>query len=314
MDVRWVDPGNRYVCMGERIGTGAHKSVYRAFDRHEGREVAWCKARLSGLEPGQTTDIAKEIAVMTSLAHPHIVRLVSSWTDARAEEMVFVTDLYGSSVDVYLRKHGKQVPSVIRKWATQLCEAVAYLHEGLPHSVAHRDIKAGNVFVNNYTGDLALGDLGFATVTSKSRSNASILGTAEFMAPEVLRGSYGLKADVYALGMTILQITTLKKPYGRMKSVSELYFEVLNGSPPEELQFVRNRNLRALIEACIRPEEDRPSASGLLSSEFFRETGGDVETVEDLVATPSANFGLFKGAIERFCLLNESFRPADRLR
>jgi WNK lysine deficient protein kinase len=81
MDVRWVDPSNRYVCMGERIGTGANKSVYRAFDRHEGREVAWCKARLSGLEPGGSADIAKEIAVMTSLDHPHIVRLVSSWTD-----------------------------------------------------------------------------------------------------------------------------------------------------------------------------------------------------------------------------------------
>lgn len=307
MNVRWTDPGNRFVCRGERIGTGATKSVYRGYDRHEGREVAWCRA-LSGLDPGEQGSVVREIELLSGLDHPRIVRLVASWTDARADDVVFVTDLYGCSVDAYLRKHGKQVPTVIRKWATQLCEGVMYLHEGLPLPVAHRDIKAANVFVNNYTGDIALGDLGFATVTSKSRSNASILGTAEFMAPEVLRGSYGHKADVYALGMTFSQMATLKKPYGRLKNVSELYFEVLNGARPDELSLVKNRNLRAMIEACIAPEEVRPSASELLRFDFFREPEGDIETVDDLVTTASVSFGRFKGAIERFCLLNESYR------
>lgn len=307
----WRDPDDRFLCRGERIGSGATKCVYRAFDRHEGREVAWCRAALSGMEQGEHGGIVKEVALMRTLDHPRIVRLVASWTDARSEEMVFVTDLYGGSVDAYLRKHGKQCLSVVRKWARQLCEGLVYLHEELPFPVAHRDIKAANVFVNNYTGDLALGDLGFATVTSKSRSNASILGTAEFMAPEVLRGAYGHKADIYALGMTFLQIATLKKPFGKIKNVSELYFEVLNGSRPEELELIKNRNLRALIEACICREEIRPSASELLRLPFFRDPDGDFETIEDLTTTGgSANFGRFKGAIERFCLLNEAFREA----
>ena len=120
----WRDPDDRFLCRGERIGSGATKCVYRAFDRHEGREVAWCRAALSGMEQGEHGGIVKEVALMRTLDHPRIVRLVASWTDARSEEMVFVTDLYGGSVDAYLRKHGKQCLSVVRKWARQLCEGL----------------------------------------------------------------------------------------------------------------------------------------------------------------------------------------------
>jgi hypothetical protein len=111
--------------------------------------------------------------------------------------------------------------------------------------------------------------------------------------------------------MTFLQIATLKRPFRRIKNVSELYFEVLNGARPEELELINNRNHRALIEACICREEIRPSASELLRLPFFRDLDGDFERIEDLSTTGgSANFGRFKGTIERFCLLNEAFRES----
>jgi WNK lysine deficient protein kinase len=182
-----------------------------------------------------------------------------------------------------------------------LCEAIAYLHTAFEKPVSHRDVTCANVFVNNYTGDVALGDLGFAAVTSTSRTSASILGTAEYMAPEVLRGQYGPKADVYAFGMSLIEMATQKKPYTKVRNVSQLYMLILDQTPPDELLFVKNLNLRDVIVKCLLPEEKRPSAMEVLLLPFFVAPEMDIETVED-ITLPNKSFGFFKNPIERYCL------------
>lgn len=301
----WTDPTNRFVCKSEPLGMGATKSVFRAFDKELGREVAWSKASLPPDDMSGNADIQREVEMMKTLDHPHIVTLITSWVDKRTNEFMLITEMYHGALDMYVRKHGKQELCVIRKWAKQICKAIEYLHCHFETPIAHRDIKCANIFVNNYTGDVALGDLGFATVASRSRSNASILGTAEFMAPEVLRGRYNHKADIYSLGMTLIEMATQKKPYSRIKNISQLYMLVLDGTPPDELAFIKNKSLRTLIEKCIKPVVSRPSIEEVLREPFMTTSDADFETVEDLVS-PAVSFQFFKSPIERYCLLTSS--------
>lgn len=171
--------------------------------------------------------------------------------------------------------------------------------------IAHRDIKCANVFINNYTGDVALGDLEFASVLSSSRSTFSVLGTAEYMSPECLQGQYTHTADVYSLGMALLELCTLREPYTQCRTLSHLYMEILNGTPPEELLFVKHMNLRALISECIKPEAERPCIQHLRNHPFLTVEKDDFVVVEDVARLP-ANFGLFKNAIERYCFNGSS--------
>lgn len=292
------DPSGRFVCSNETIGFGASKTVYRGFDRQEGCEVAWSRVPAAVVGYGSNSRAMHEVQMLSEISHPHIVRMVASWTDS-SRDLNIITDLYGSPLDAYVRKHGRQEIRVIRKWARQLVEALCFLHDR-PSPIAHRDIKCANVLVNNYTGDVALGDLEFASVLRNSQTTLSVLGTAEYMSPECLQGKYTHKADVYSFGMALLEMYTLQKPYTRFRTVSQLYMEILNGTPPDELLFVKHAHLKALIIECIKPEADRPCIQDLREQPFLTLETDDFAVVEDVVRSP-ANFGLFKNAIERYC-------------
>ncbi|GAQ88699.1 Protein kinase superfamily protein [Klebsormidium nitens] len=210
------DLTGRFVCSNETIGFGSSKTVYKGFDRQEGCEVAWCKVPAAVVGYGANSRAVREVQMLSEISHPHIVRMVSSWVD-NSRDLIIITDLYGSPLDAYVRKHGKQEISVIRKWGRQLIDALCFLHDR-PMPIAHRDLKCANVFVNNYTGDVALGDLEFASVLSSSRTTLSVLGTAEYMSPECLQGKYTHKADVYSFGRALLKMYTLRKPYTRFRT------------------------------------------------------------------------------------------------
>lgn len=86
-----------------------------------------------------------------------------------------------------------------------------YLHtQKIP--IIHRDIKCDNIFVNSNSGDIKIGDLGLST-TMKDSYTSSVLGTPEFMAPELYEEHYGTEVDIYAFGMAVLEMLTQEAPY-----------------------------------------------------------------------------------------------------
>jgi len=78
--------------------------------------------------------------------------------------------------------------------------------------VIHRDIKCENIFINTTTNEIRIGDLGLAS-TMKSSFTSSVLGTVEFMAPEIYEEKYGTPVDIYAFGMCVLEMATGQTPY-----------------------------------------------------------------------------------------------------
>jgi WNK lysine deficient protein kinase len=286
------DDTGRFICSNIYMGSGASKVVFRGYDRLMGREVAWAQMVPGSLYNGVDTANIEEVQIMSQVSHPNIVKLVKSWIDARGN-VIIITDLYGYPLDAFLRQTGAQSMNVIRKWAKQVLSALKHLHEEQPHPIAHRDVKSSNIFLNNYTGDVALGDLGFCAIVGTDRRE-SIIGTAQYMAPELLRGSHTHLADVYAFGMTLLELATLKTPYSDIKSVAELHAKVLEGQPPDELPLVNDPRDSAVILLCLRDEETRPTAAQLLAHPFFRD---EDTTLEVYVPT---SFYMHKPQMQRY--------------
>lgn len=70
-----------------------------------------------------------------------------------------------------------------------------HLHTQQPHPIIHRDIKCENIFINSNTGEIRIGDLGLATI-KKTDFTSSVLGTPEFMAPEIYEEKYTTLCDI----------------------------------------------------------------------------------------------------------------------
>ena len=126
---------------------------------------------------------------------------------------MFITELItGGTLRKYVKKIKNIKLKVIKRWCKEILEGLIYLHEQKPHPIIHRDLKCDNIFINCSTGEIRIGDLGLSTPMQNSYST-SVLGTPEFMAPELYEECYDTGVDIYAFGMCVLEMVTLERPY-----------------------------------------------------------------------------------------------------
>ncbi|RKP11154.1 kinase-like domain-containing protein, partial [Thamnocephalis sphaerospora] len=267
------DPSGRFIRYAEPLGKGAYKTVWRAFDEEEGVEVAWNQLRVDHLTTLDAGKLRSEVTLLSALRHPNVIRLYYAWTAPAAnggETVYFVTELMTSgTLKRYLRKTSGGIrPKFLKLICRQVLSGLSYLHNCHP-PVIHRDLKCENIFVNGNTGEVKLGDLGLATV-KPLRHVTSVIGTPEFMAPELYDEKYDEKVDVYAFGMCVLEMVTKDYPYSECTNQAQIYKKVTNGIKPLALDKIEQGPLRELIEACLRfnPEE-RPTAAELLHHPFL---------------------------------------------
>jgi serine/threonine protein kinase len=97
----------------------------------------------------------------------------------------------------------------------------------------------------------------------------SVLGTPEFMAPELYDEYYTEKVDIYAFGMCVLEMVTNEYPYQECTNPAQIYRKVTQKIPPESLSKIKHLQTREFIKFCISPPEIRPSASELLDHPFL---------------------------------------------
>lgn len=269
----------RYIRHNEVLARRSCKIVYRAFDRAEGIEVAWNQVDLpqSGFDPAQWNDhiqkLKSEVQLLRHLHHKNITRCYDAWFDDYHKTMVFITELCTSgSLREYMEKYGHVEQKVIRSWASQILQGLVYLHGQKP-PIAHRDLKCDNIFINGNTGELKIGDLGLACVMQADKKvKRSILGTPEYMAPEILEGNYSELVDVYAFGMCVLEMLTLEYPYQECGNVDTTFLTISKGKKPQALRSVGDPAARDLIKKCLEPVDRRPSAASLLDHQFFKKS------------------------------------------
>eukprot|EP00595_Chromulina_sp_UTEXLB2642_P002148 CAMPEP_0196768408 /NCGR_PEP_ID=MMETSP1095-20130614/42718_1 /TAXON_ID=96789 ORGANISM="Chromulina nebulosa, Strain UTEXLB2642" /NCGR_SAMPLE_ID=MMETSP1095 /ASSEMBLY_ACC=CAM_ASM_000446 /LENGTH=155 /DNA_ID=CAMNT_0042137955 /DNA_START=618 /DNA_END=1086 /DNA_ORIENTATION=+ len=95
------------------------------------------------------------------------------------------------------------------------------------------------------------------------------LGTPEFMAPELYEESYNEKVDIYAFGMTMIEMVTGLMPYHQCTSAPQIYKKVLRGELPPELELISNNRAKSFVESCLQKQLNRPSAQELLLNDFL---------------------------------------------
>ncbi|XP_047067989.1 probable serine/threonine-protein kinase WNK5 [Lolium rigidum] len=267
-----VDPTGRFGRYAAVLGHGSVKKVYRGFDQEEGIEVAWNRVRVRALadkDPAMVDRLHAEVRLLRSLHHDHIIGFHKVWLDRDNGVLNFITEVCNSgSLRDYRDRHRHVSVKALKKWARQILEGLDHLHTHEP-CIIHRDLNCSNVFINGNTGQVKIGDLGLAAIVDNTHMAHTILGTPEFMAPELYTEAYTESVDIYSYGMCVLEMVTREMPYSECESVVQIYHSVTRGVPPAALRRLKDPELRGFIQRCIGQPRNRPSAADLLRDPFF---------------------------------------------
>ncbi|KAG5230219.1 GTP EFTU domain-containing protein/Pkinase domain-containing [Salix suchowensis] len=245
---------------------------YRAFDELEGIEVAWNQVKVANLLRNSVDleFLYPEVHLLKTLKHKNIIKFYNSWVDTKNENINFITEIFTSgTLRKYRQKHKHVDLRALKKWSKQILEGLLYLHSHDP-PVIHRDLKCDNIFVNGNQGEVKIGDLGLAAVLQQAQSAHSVIGTPEFMAPELYEEEYNELVDIYAFGMCLLELVTVEYPYIECSNAAQIYKKVTSGIKPASLAKVKDPAVKAFIVKCIAKVSDRLPAKELLMDPFLQ--------------------------------------------
>uniref|UniRef100_A0AAX7VT57 non-specific serine/threonine protein kinase n=1 Tax=Astatotilapia calliptera TaxID=8154 RepID=A0AAX7VT57_ASTCA len=219
---RDVNPEEIWEIIGE-LGDGAFGKVYKAQNKQNGT-LAAAKVIDTKTED-ELEDYMVEIDILASCNHHHIVKLLDAFY-FESKLWILIEFCAGGAVDaIMLELERPLTEPQIRVVCKQTLEALAYLHES---KIIHRDLKAGNILLS-LDGDVKLADFGVSAKNTKTlQRRDSFIGTPYWMAPEVVMCEtskdrpYDYKADIWSLGVTLIELAQIEPPNHEMNPMRVL--------------------------------------------------------------------------------------------
>jgi serine/threonine protein kinase len=267
--------GGRYRLL-DLCGRGGTAEVWRAQDESLDRVVALKLVTVPTDEGAQRA--GEEARLLARLNHPSLVPVYDAGTDADDHPWVVMELVEGETLGDTIRR-GPIEPRRTAEVGQAVAAALAYVHA---QNLVHRDVKPGNVLIG-HDGRVRLTDFGIARLVDAAKVTATGLtvGTASYLAPEQVLGErVGPQADVYALGLVLLECLTGRREYAG--STVEVALARLNRSPEvsEALPSGWPQLLRAMTD---NDPQARPVASEV-AEELARIAAGGAATT--LLAGP----------------------------
>ncbi|MEA5363036.1 serine/threonine-protein kinase [Amycolatopsis sp., V23-08] len=253
--------------VGPLIGRGATARVHRAVDRVLGRAVAVKFYDRHVLAVDQLRRV-RERTLLASVQHPNVVALFDSGTEG--DRPYLVMQLVEGENLAERVPDGPFTADEVSELAIRLADALAHVHA---RGIVHRDLKPANVLLG--PGGPVITDFGIAHALDSTHITGTglVTGTAAYLAPEQILGEQaGPPADVYALGLILLECLTGQREFPG--TLAESALARLHRAPripdgtPEPLA-------HALSWMTARDPADRPGAAALLAS--LREPSGTIE-------------------------------------
>ncbi len=239
---------NRRYLIKKKIGQG-RSAVYLCEDlEHERKKIA-----LKILSHSSSTEEQKifkdEFEIIQNLNHPNIIRAFERGTvveiTERAEEQILLNSKYlateyfdGSE----LLKYEIKDELILKNIITQICSALFYLHQS---NYIYYDLKPENILVKEIQGKpfIKLIDFGFAK--SRTDENRNVIGTAEYLAPEILKKEpHDHRVDLYSLGILLFRLI-----YGKFPFQSQVQLEIYKEHIEKEFHFPEVTYSTELINA-----------------------------------------------------------------
>ncbi|XP_053188916.1 mitogen-activated protein kinase kinase kinase 4 isoform X2 [Scomber japonicus] len=257
---------------GNKIGEGQYGKVYTCINVDTGELMAMKEIRFQPNDHKTIKETADELKIFEGIKHPNLVRYFG--VELHREEMYIFMEYCDEGTLEEVSRLGLQ-EHVIRLYSKQITTAINVLHE---HGIVHRDIKGANIFLTS-SGLIKLGDFGCSV---KLRNNThtmpgevnSTLGTAAYMAPEVITRAkgegHGRAADIWSLGCVLIEMVTGKRPWHEYEHNFQIMYKVGMGHKPPIPEKLSTEG-KDFLGHCLESEPKRRwTASMLLDHTFVK--------------------------------------------
>nr|XP_033793632.1 mitogen-activated protein kinase kinase kinase 4 isoform X5 [Geotrypetes seraphini] len=257
---------------GNKIGEGQYGKVYTCINVDTGELMAMKEIRFQPNDHKTIKETADELKIFEGIKHPNLVRYFG--VELHREEMYIFMEYCDEGTLEEVARLGLQ-EHVIRLYSKQITIAINVLHE---HGIVHRDIKGANIFLTS-SGLIKLGDFGCSV---KLKNNAqtmpgevnSTLGTAAYMAPEVITRAkgegHGRAADIWSLGCVVIEMVTGKRPWHEYEHNFQIMYKVGMGHKPPIPERLSPEGKDFLCHCLESDPKMRWTASQLLDHPFVK--------------------------------------------
>jgi len=244
----------------QELGKGAMGVVYLGFDPGLEREVAlkvMASAIVSDNELKERFE--REAKSVARLQHPNIVTVYDLGYDAQGAPYIAMEYLKGQDLEHRIRRDPLTFREKLDVMA-QTCRGLAHAHK---NGIVHRDIKPANVFITE-SGEAKIMDFGVARWQQSSHTQTgAVLGTADYMSPEQIRGQkVDGRSDIFSVGVILFRLLTNKKPFAG-ENIQAVFFKVLNQEAPELVlpDGQAMPELQAIVDKALSKNVDERYAS-----------------------------------------------------
>nr|XP_006135440.1 STE20-like serine/threonine-protein kinase isoform X1 [Pelodiscus sinensis] len=284
---RDLNPEDFWEIIGE-LGDGAFGKVFKAQNK-ETKVLAAAKV-IDTKSEEELEDYMVEIDILASCDHPNIVKLLDAFYYEN-NLWILIEFCAGGAVDaVMLELERPLTEPQIKVVCKQTLEALNYLHE---NKIIHRDLKAGNILFT-LDGDIKLADFGVSAKNTRTiQRRDSFIGTPYWMAPEVVMCEtskdrpYDYKADVWSLGVTLIEMAQIEPPHHELNPMRVL-LKIAKSDPPTLAQPSKwSSDFKDFLRKCLEKNIDaRWNTAQLLQHPFVTVTSN--KPVRELIAEAKA--------------------------
>ncbi|KAH7682841.1 Mitogen-activated protein kinase kinase protein [Dioscorea alata] len=259
------------------IGSGASSVVQRAIHMTIHRILALKKINVFEKEKRQ--QLLNEMRTLCdACCYQGLVEFHGAfYTPDTGQVSIVLEYMDGGSLADVLRLQRSIPEHILSRMLPRLFGALSYLHK-VRHLV-HRDIKPANLLIN-LKGEPKITDFGIsAGLDSSVAMCATFVGTVTYMSPERIRSeNYSYPADIWSLGLTLLECATGKYPYTANDGPANLMLQILYDPSPSPPRHLFSPEFGSFIDSCLQKDpEARPTADDLLEHPFLRKYGNSDE-------------------------------------
>ena len=254
--------------LGRVLGEGGMASVYLGEDTKLGKAIAVKVLHHEyALQPKVVQRFTQEARAISKVRHPNVVDVTDHGVTPDRSVYLVMELLHGEDLSATLDREGPMPWTRLGPIVLQICAALATVHAS---GIVHRDIKPSNCFRVRVAGNpdyIKVLDFGIAKVLdgpaasgAPQSTTGSLLGTPEYMAPELPRGLRpDARVDIYALGVLMYKMLTGTSPF-----TGEVYMAILAKHMFDPVEPMRTRvphldispEVEALVQRALAKERD----------------------------------------------------------